>query len=266
MPHPIEARDQDSLQWPVRYFLVNSSFSLFRDYFHINRKSGQLTQLKPLSRSIVKHLWITVRAEQVNPSSIAHEIPLDLFGSNKYALATVHVLVRPNNQQTPSLTTNSYVGYVYENSQVGSGVFVDRHLKQALQVRLSANEDQSFDATSDDASFADLFDATNSESSLGSAYEIQVSSRLFVVTGSGVLTVAQPDLDRDLPSPSVYTVQLIARPFNQSDTSRSSAPVTVQVHVLDRNDNWPRFAKQTPIQVPAGDTPRIITTVSRHLN
>lgn len=244
-PAPILAEDTDTLKWPIRYSMVNSSFPAFKEYFHLDRKTGQFTQLKPLSRSLAKQFWIQLRADQINPI-LTTDTNSD-SADTKYALALLYIEVQPMNQKPPVLSVSSTIGYVYENSLVGSIVYADRQQKKPIVVRLSA-EDELSETMSD---------------SIGQ-FEIQLTSHLFAVSSSGQLTVAQSNLDRDLPSPSVYKVQLIARAFNQSDLSatRGSLPVSIEVHVLDQNDNWPRFNKMDLIQVPASDTPRIITTVS----
>ena len=245
-PAPIQAEDADTLQWPIRYSMVNSSFPAFKEYFYLDRKTGQFTQLKPLSRLLVKEIWVQLRAEQINPISTT-DTNQDL-SDNKFTLALLHIEVRPMNQKPPVLSTSSTVGYVYENSLIGSVVYADFQQKKPIVVRLFA-EDELVDTIPDFTT---------------QMFEIQLTSHLFAVSPSGQLIVAQSSLDRDPPSPSLYKVQLIARASNQSDSvaTLSSLPITIEVHVLDQNDNWPRFNKMDFIQVPAGDTPRIITTVS----
>ena len=92
-----------------------------------------------------------------------------------------------------------------------------------------------------------------------SQFTIEVTSSAFRVDDQGFLQVALANLDRDPPNPSTLTFQAVAR---HKQGLATSSPVSVSVHLIDVNDNAPKFAPMRTVTVPAGDSRHLITQVT----
>ena len=106
----------------------------------------------------------------------------------------------------------------------------------------------------------------------------------------GYLIVNDMKLDRDPPNPDVYTFQVftdfylnlarfitpypyfilllhqqvIARQIGILGDKGVSSPVTINVHLIDVNDNPPKLPAFSPIHIQAGEGTRKVFKVSAH--
>ncbi|XP_050161453.1 protocadherin-15 isoform X1 [Myiozetetes cayanensis] len=208
---PIQAIDQDrNIQPPsdrpgILYSILVGTPEDFPQYFHMNLTTAELTLLKPINRDLHQKFDLVIKAEQDN----GHPLP---------AFANLHIEVLDENNQKPYFTRSTYEGFILESSPVGTTVSDSPSLSSPLQVVVLDND---VEETKDPQLHLFLNDYNT----------------FFTVTQSGItryLTLLQP-LDRE--TQQLYTFSMTA-----SDGVQESIPVTVNIVVIDANDNSPTFS------------------------
>ncbi|XP_062436798.1 protocadherin-15 isoform X3 [Rhea pennata] len=208
---PIQAIDQDrNIQPPsdrpgILYSILVGTPEDYPRYFHMNLTTAVLTLLKPINRDLHQKFDLVIKAEQDN----GHPLP---------AFANLHIEVLDENNQKPYFTRPTYEGFILESSPVGTTVSENRNLTSPLQIVVLDND---VEETKDPQLHLFLNDYT----------------AFFTVTQAGVtryLTLLQP-VDRE--AQQLYTFSMTA-----SDGVQESAPVTVNIVVIDANDNTPTFS------------------------
>ncbi|NXJ70074.1 PCD15 protein, partial [Rostratula benghalensis] len=208
---PIQAIDQDrNIQPPsdrpgILYSILVGTPEDYPQYFHMNLTTAELTLLKPINRDLHQKFDLVIKAEQDN----GHPLP---------AFANLHIEVLDENNQKPYFTRSTYEGFILESSPVGTTVSDNQNLTSPLQIVVLDND---VEETKDPQLHLFLNDYNT----------------FFTVTQSGItryLTLLQP-LDREVQQ--LYTFSMAA-----SDGVQESAPVTVNIVVLDANDNSPTFS------------------------
>ncbi|XP_066047808.1 protocadherin-15 isoform X5 [Chamaea fasciata] len=208
---PIQAIDQDrNIQPPsdrpgILYSILVGTPEDYPQYFHMNLTTAELTLLKPINRDLHQKFDLVIKAEQDN----GHPLP---------AFANLHIEILDENNQKPYFTRSTYEGFILESSPVGTTISDNRNLTSPLQVVVLDND---VEETKDPQLHLFLNDYT----------------MFFTVTQSGItryLTLLQP-VDREVQQ--LYTFSMTA-----SDGVQESVPVTVNILVLDANDNSPTFS------------------------
>uniref|UniRef100_A0A8B9S7E8 Protocadherin-15 n=1 Tax=Apteryx owenii TaxID=8824 RepID=A0A8B9S7E8_APTOW len=208
---PIQAIDQDrNIQPPsdrpgILYSILVGTPEDYPQYFHMNRTTAVLTLLKPINRDLHQKFDLVIKAEQDN----GHPLP---------AFANLHIEILDENNQNPYFTRSTYEGFILESSPVGTTISENRNLTSPLQIVVLDND---VEETKDPQLHLFLNDYT----------------AFFTVTPTGItryLTLLQP-VDRE--TQQLYTFSMTA-----SDGVQESAPVTVNIVVIDANDNSPTFS------------------------
>ncbi|XP_010078623.1 PREDICTED: protocadherin-15-like, partial [Pterocles gutturalis] len=208
---PIQAIDQDrNIQPPsdrpgILYSILVGTPEDYPEYFHMNLTTAVLTLLKPINRDLHQKFDLVIKAEQDN----GHPLP---------AFANLHIEVLDENNQKPYFTKSTYEGFILESSPVGTTVSDNQNLTAPLQIVVLDND---VEETKDPQLHLFLNDY----------------NAFFTVTQSGItryLTLLQP-VDREVQQ--LYTFSMTA-----SDGVQESAPVTVNILVIDANDNSPTFS------------------------
>ncbi|XP_040463255.1 protocadherin-15 isoform X1 [Falco naumanni] len=208
---PIQAIDQDrNIQPPsdrpgILYSILVGTPEDYPQYFHMNLTTAVLTLLKPINRDLHQKFDLVIKAEQDN----GHPLP---------AFANLHIEVLDENNQKPYFTRSTYDGFILESSPVGTTISDNQNLTSPLQIVVLDND---VEETKDPQLHLFLNDY----------------NAFFTVTQSGItryLTLLQP-VDREVQQ--LYTFSMAA-----SDGVQESVPVTVNILVIDANDNSPTFS------------------------
>ncbi|KAM9379881.1 protocadherin-15 isoform 1-T1 [Phaethornis superciliosus] len=208
---PIQAIDQDrNIQPPsdrpgILYSILVGTPEDYPQYFHMNLTTAELTLLKPINRDVHQKFDLVIKAEQDN----GHPLP---------AFANLHIEILDENNQKPYFTRDTYAGFILESSPVGTTISDNHNLTSPLQIIVLDND---VEETKDPQVHLFLNDYNT----------------VFTVTRSGIiryLTLLQP-VDREVQQ--LYTFSMTA-----SDGVQESVPVTVNILVVDANDNTPTFS------------------------
>ncbi|XP_040218008.1 protocadherin-15 isoform X6 [Rana temporaria] len=208
---PIKAEDQDRDIQPISdrpgiiFSILVGTPEDYTEYFHMNRTTAVLTLLKPVNRDLHQKFDLVIKAEQDN----GHPLP---------AFANLHIEIMDENNQAPYFTLATYQGYILESSSVGTTISENSNLTAPLKLIALDND---IEETKDPQLYLYLVDY----------------STVFAVTSSGItrhLTLLQP-VDRERQQ--IYKFSIVA-----SDGTQESTPVTVNILVIDANDNTPTFS------------------------
>jgi hypothetical protein len=224
-PEKIHAEDQDTIRSDVEYEFLGGTPSDFRNFFKINFLTGVIRQSDPVSRVSAKEYNISVRATEVSRNRLS----ADTF---------VIIRVLAEDLSPPVLSVSSPIGYVDENSNIGTPV-------------LDANGNNITFQLADE-------DISNPDDLPKYVYEITTTS--FIVDENGFLVVNQPNLDRDTPNESRLSFRVFVREL-LNDDPKSSRPLTITVNLKDVNDNAPILEPVRDISLVAGNTKRNIATL-----
>merc|ERR1712223_1956225 len=160
--------------------------------------------------------------------------------SRRRLSADTFVLIRilAEDLSPPVLKVSSPIGYVDENSNVGTPIV---------------------DANGNNITFKiEDADIGNPEDLPKYAYEMTTTS--FMINNEGHLVVNQENLDRDPPNENRLSFQVFVRELIE-DGPKSSIPVTITVNLKDVNDNAPILEPVRDISLVAGNTKRNIATL-----
>ncbi|XP_048026149.1 protocadherin-15-like isoform X4 [Megalobrama amblycephala] len=207
---PIQAVDQDrNIQPPsdrpgILYSILIGKPAPYAEYFSLNRTTAELQLLKPISREQYQHFDLVIKAEQDN----GHPLP---------AFANLHIEVLDENNQAPYFQVATYHGFISESAPLGTTISSSANLSTPLAIIALDNDIEEMK----DPMVHISLDNYNS---------------IFAVTPSGIaryLTLLRPVDHEEQPS---YAFTMIA-----SDGVQESSPVTVNITVIDANDNTPTF-------------------------
>uniref|UniRef100_A0A3P8WDW9 Protocadherin-15 n=1 Tax=Cynoglossus semilaevis TaxID=244447 RepID=A0A3P8WDW9_CYNSE len=207
----IRAVDRDeNIQPPsarpgILYFILIGSPRTYSEYFSLNKTTAELLVLQPISRDLYQKFTLVLKAEQDN----GHPLP---------AFADLVIEILDENNQAPYFQFVTYQGYVSESSPVGTTISASANLSSPLKIIALDND---IEETKDPMVTITLNDYT----------------AVFTLTPSGLiryLRLLQP-VDRETQMAYTFTVEF--------DGVQQSRPVTVNILVLDANDNTPTFGK-----------------------
>lgn len=223
-PERIQAVDLDTISAPIRYSFAKGTPSNYHEYFSIDESTGILKHIKVVDANTANEFEIVVKAEEVSIQK-------------RFTTAKLTIKVKKMDTNPPVINATAVVGYVDENSSIGTRVLD----VNGNPIHLSI--------TDDDLNTADP----------RPEYIFELTTPSFLISKPGYLVVNEEDLDRDPPSPGVYRFQLVAR---EAASNAASAPLSMTVALIDRNDNAPKFPSYDPINVKAGETRRFVGQVT----
>ncbi|KAG1936095.1 protocadherin-15 [Pimephales promelas] len=207
---PIQAVDQDrNIQPPsdrpgILYSILIGKPVPYAEYFSLNQTTAELQLLKPIKREQYQHFDLVIKAQQDN----GHPLP---------AFANLHIEVLDENNQAPYFQVATYHGFISESAPLGTTISSSANLSTPLAIIALDND---IEETKDPMVRISL-DNYNS---------------IFAMTPSGMaryLTLLRPVDHEEQPS---YAFTITA-----SDGVQESSPVTVNITVIDANDNTPTF-------------------------
>nr|XP_015202388.1 PREDICTED: protocadherin-15 isoform X4 [Lepisosteus oculatus] len=206
----IQAVDQDrNIQPPsdrpgILYSILVGTPENYMEYFRLNGSTAELRLLKPISRDLYQKFDLVIKAEQNN----GHPLP---------AFANLHIEVLDENNQAPYFQLSTYQGYIIESSPVGTTISNSANLTAPLRIIALDND---IEETKDPM--------------------LQISlnnyNTVFTVTPSGIVRYLTLLKSVDREQQQTYTFVMLA-----SDGVQESTPVTVNILVIDANDNTPTF-------------------------
>ncbi|XP_056308698.1 protocadherin-15-like, partial [Danio aesculapii] len=178
----------------------------YPEFFTLNRSTAELRLLKSVDRELYQRFSLVIKAEQDN----GHPLP---------AYSKLEIEILDENNQAPYFQQSSYRGFVSESSSVGTTISASANLTAPLAIIALDND---IEETKDPQLKITLNEYTS----------------IFTITTSGItrfLTLLKP-VDREIQTN--YTLTLVA-----TDGVQQSRPVTVDILVIDANDNTPTFAQ-----------------------
>ncbi|XP_070697241.1 protocadherin-15-like [Pempheris klunzingeri] len=215
----IKAVDMDrNIQPPsdrpgILYYILVGHPVTYSEYFTLNRTTAELRVLQPISRDLYQRFTLIIKAEQDN----GHPLP---------AYADLIIEILDENNQSPYFQSDTYQGYVSESSPVGTTISASANLTAPLGIIALDNDIEEL-APGDTPTKDPMVKIT-----------LDGYTTIFSLTPTGIiryLTLIKP-VDRE--KQMAYTFMMVA-----SDGVQQSSPVTVNILVIDANDNTPTFAE-----------------------
>ncbi|XP_039994772.1 protocadherin-15-like isoform X5 [Xiphias gladius] len=209
---PIRAVDMDrNIQPPsdrpgILYYILVGHPVTYPEYFSLNRTTAELRVLQPVSRDLYQRFTLIIKAEQDN----GHPLP---------AYADLIIEILDENNQAPYFQFATYQGYVSESSPVGTTISASANLTSPLGIIALDND---IEETKDPMVKITLNDYTT----------------IFGLTPTGIIRYLRLLKPVDREKQMAYTFTMVA-----SDGVQLSSPVTVNILVIDANDNTPTFAE-----------------------
>ncbi|XP_034753524.1 protocadherin-15a isoform X14 [Etheostoma cragini] len=190
----------------ILYYILVGHPVTYPEYFTLNRTTAELRVLKPISRDLYQRFTLIIKAEQDN----GHPLP---------AYADLIIDILDENNQAPYFQFATYQGYVSESSPVGTTISASANLTAALGIIALDND---IEETKDPMVRITLEDYTT----------------IFGLTPTGIIRYLRLIEPVDREKQMSYTFTMFA-----SDGVQQSRPVTVNILVIDANDNTPTFSK-----------------------
>uniref|UniRef100_A0A3B4YZ70 Protocadherin-15 n=1 Tax=Seriola lalandi dorsalis TaxID=1841481 RepID=A0A3B4YZ70_SERLL len=216
---PIRAVDMDrNIQPPsdrpgILYYILVGHPVTYPEYFSLNRTTAELRVLQPISRDLYQRFTLIIKAEQDN----GHPLP-------SYADLIIEIL--DENNQAPYFQFETYQGYVSESSPVGTTISASANLTAPLGIIALDN---------------DIEEVKRGEplSSYTKDPMVKITlndyTTIFSLTPTGIIRYLRLLKPVDREKQMAYTLTV--------DGVQKSSPVTVNILVLDANDNTPTFAE-----------------------
>uniref|UniRef100_A0A3Q1EMP7 Protocadherin-15 n=1 Tax=Acanthochromis polyacanthus TaxID=80966 RepID=A0A3Q1EMP7_9TELE len=209
---PVRAVDMDrNIQPPsdrpgILYYILVGQPATYAEYFSLNKTTAELLVLQPISRDLYQRFTLVIKAEQDN----GHPLP---------AFADLIVEILDENNQAPYFQFATYQGYVSESSPVGTTISASANLTAPLGIIALDND---IEESKDPMVKITLDDYT----------------AIFGLTPTGIIRYLRLLKPVDREKQMAYTFTMVA-----SDGVQQSSPVTVNILVIDANDNTPTFAE-----------------------
>lgn len=216
LPEKIRAVDLDAIATPIRYEFLSGTPSNYNEYFEIDESSAEVRQVKLVDSSV------TDRQFEI---TIKAE---EKSAQQRFTTARLTIHVKPVDAFPPIILASELVGVVEENSPAGTRVLSPSRKPIKFTIR---DEDYSSDI--------DL-----------PMYSFELTTPLFVVK-DGFLVVSDKGVDREKAEKLLF--QVIAREIHGN---AASSPLSVNITLLDVNDNKPEIFEMQPVMVSAGSAKR----------
>ncbi|XP_059804084.1 protocadherin-15b [Hypanus sabinus] len=183
----------------------------YAKYFYLNNITAELYLLRPINRDFHQKFDLVIKAEQDN----RHPLP---------AFADLHIEVLDENNQAPYFEQTTYQGFIIESAPVGTTVSDSWNLTTPLSIVALDNDVEEVSPGTTPTKDPKL--------------QISVNNFItaFMITPFGItryLTLHEP-VDRERQQNYTFTM-------TASDGVQESTSVTVNVMVIDANDNTPVF-------------------------
>ncbi|KAI0235644.1 Cadherin-99C [Lamellibrachia satsuma] len=227
-PGAIRASDMDTLNYPVTYSITKGLPEGTAQFFDIDSTTGTVKQKQKIARKDHRTIELIIKAQE------------NSF-NQRFQMATLTVTVLPTNEYKPTVKSsyNSFTGYIYENSRLGTQV-KNQAGSSALMLQVT---DQ--DQTEDDepGQFSFRVDGTGS----------------FAVTPDGYIVLNKEGLDYETTKEVKFKVLVSEKDNPQPKTSTTE----LTVKVMDVNDNVPTFPPAGySVNVREGDGRREVVKVT----
>ncbi|XP_008277761.1 protocadherin-15 [Stegastes partitus] len=190
----------------ILYYILVGHPAAYPAYFSLNKTTAELLVLQPISRDLYQRFTLIIKAEQDN----GHPLP---------AFADLIVEILDENNQAPYFQFATYQGYVSESSPVGTTISASANLTVPLGIIALDND---IEESKDPMVKITLDDYTT----------------IFGLTPTGIIRYLRLLKPVDREKQMAYTFTMVA-----SDGVQQSSPVTVNILVIDANDNTPTFAE-----------------------
>ncbi|CAG9538422.1 unnamed protein product [Cercopithifilaria johnstoni] len=143
----------------------------------------------------------------------------------RHALQTIQDNVKIPSLHPPMLKASSYEGYIAESAEMGTTVRVSPSaFSDSLQISVYDNDLK-----------------TGMPPAVYEYILTGLGSSIFAVDQRGYVYLNVPYINADPPNPSKYQLHIEAREVNTTPI-RSSEPISIIIHIMDINDNPPRFS------------------------
>lgn len=261
VPQAIKARDRDELNAPIRYSFVNGTPNNYSLYFQINPLDASIKQVAPIEKNNIGRFSIWVQAQEQSQNKL-------------FSLAKLTIDVVPTDNNPPVLVPNSYSGFIEENSLIGTNVMISTQGDNREPMRINVLDVDYGDipqpSTIVESKYSnDKQHDENSRSNKQSTanthqYEFETTSDAFKVNKDGYVYISKAFLDRDSPNQATHKFQVTARQIGLISSRSISSPISINVTLLDLNDNPPIIMNSSliPVQMSADNKPsRIVTTI-----
>lgn len=221
MPQAIKAIDLDALNASIRYELIDGTPNSFSDYFQIDETTAEVRQIKLVDSTVAERQFeITIKAEEVTEQK-------------RFTTAKLTINVKPIDVYPPVIIASDLAGVIEENAPIGTRV-----------LSIHSNNPIKFSIKDDDYS-------TDVELPI---YSFELTTNLFAVNKDGYLIVNDSSgIDRETSEKLLF--QVIAREIHGN---AASSPLSVNVTILDLNDNEPEIFEMQAVTVSAGATKRLV--------
>uniref|UniRef100_A0A3B4AH28 Cadherin domain-containing protein n=1 Tax=Periophthalmus magnuspinnatus TaxID=409849 RepID=A0A3B4AH28_9GOBI len=218
----IRAVDKDqNIQPPsdrprILYSILVGQPNTYAQYFSLNRTTAELRVLQPISRDLYQRFTLVIKAEQDN----GHPLP---------AFADLIIEILDENNQAPYFQFATYQGFVSESAAVGTTIFASANLTDPLGIIALDNDIEELVPSSD---------IPRCTKDPRVTITLNDYTAVFSLTPSGLVRYLRLLKPVDRETQQTYTFTMVA-----SDGVQQSAPVTVNILVIDANDNTPTFSQ-----------------------
>lgn len=219
LPEKIRAIDLDAIATSIRYEFVSGNPTNFNEYFEINERTAEVRQVKLVDSSVTDRQF-EITVKAEEESE-----------QRRFTTAKLTINVKPVDAFPPIIMASDLIGIIEENSVPGTKVLSLRNHPIKFTIR---DEDYSTDI--------DL-----------PMYSFELTTPLFAVK-NGFLVVSDKGLDREKSEKLLF--QVIAREIHGN---AASSPLSVNVTLLDVNDNKPEIYEMQPVMISAGSSKRSLT-------
>ncbi|KAL7018417.1 hypothetical protein ACKWTF_010742 [Chironomus riparius] len=221
MPQAIKAIDLDALNATLRYEFIDGTPNTYSQYFQIDELSADIRQIKLVDSTVSdRQFVITIKAEEVTEQK-------------RFTTAKLTINVKPIDVYPPVIIASDLTGIVEENAQIGTRV-LSIHNNNPIKFSIK-DEDYSTDVELP-------------------IYSFESTTNLFSVNKDGYLIVNDSSgIDREKSEKLLF--QVIAREIHGN---AASSPLSVNVTILDLNDNEPEIYEMQPVTISAGNSKRLV--------
>lgn len=219
LPEKIHAIDLDAISTPIRYEFVNGNPTNYNEYFEIDENTADIKQVKLVDSSV------TDRQFEITIKAEEKSV------QRRFATAKLTINVKPVDAFPPIILASDLAGAIEENSPAGTRVMSLSKKPIKFTIR---DEDYSTDI--------DL-----------PMYSFELTTPLFAVK-NGFLVVSDKGIDREKSEKLMF--QVIAREIHGN---AASSPLSVNITLLDVNDNKPEIFEMPAAMISAGSSKRSLT-------
>ncbi|KAK1905784.1 Protocadherin-15, partial [Dissostichus eleginoides] len=214
----------------ILYYILVGHPVAYREYFSLNRTTAELRVLQPISRDLYQRFTLIIKAEQDN----GHPLP---------AYADLIIEILDENNQAPYFQFATYQGYVSESSPVGTTISASANLTAPLGIIALDNDIEELllrcflkidEGPAGDYFFNSLTDQNTKDPLV--KITLDDYTTIFSLTPTGIIRYLKLIKPVDREQQMVYTFTMVS-----SDGVQQSTPVTVNILVIDANDNTPTF-------------------------